>query len=140
MGRIFALYKLLETRVDRVLKPLGVPLWGFDVLFALRRVGTPFTLMPTQLMKSCFLTSGAMTHRLDRLESQGFIKRSHDTEDRRSVKITLTPAGVELVERALPVRVESMSELLSGFSPQERETLAGLLRKLLIQVEAAEGF
>ncbi len=44
IGRIFAIYKHLEDSVDHVLREHGLPLWGFDVLFALRRQGPPYSL------------------------------------------------------------------------------------------------
>jgi len=134
-GRIFAIWYHMEGRIDRLLKQFGVPLWGFDVLFALRRAGKPFTLSPTQLMKACFLTSGAMTHRLDRLEQQKYIERHHSKDDRRSVDIVLTPAGRDLVEKALPVRLEHGLEMLSQLSATESQQLTKLLRKVLSHLE-----
>jgi DNA-binding MarR family transcriptional regulator len=136
VGRIFALYKHLEVEIDRLLREFGLPLWGFDVLFALRRSGPPYSLQPTQLMKACYLTSGAMTHRLDRIEGMGLIRRSHNAEDRRSVCITLLPSGQELVDRVLPVRVQHVLSLLEPLSQDERDTLANLLKKLLIRLES----
>lgn len=137
-GRIFAIWYHMEGRIDRLLKQFGVPLWGFDVLFALRRVGHPFTLSPTQLMKACFLTSGAMTHRLDRLEQQKYIERRHSKDDRRSVDIVLTASGRSLVDRALPVRLEHGTQMLSCLSASESQQLTKLLRKVLLNLEEAE--
>jgi len=137
-GRIFAIWYHMEGRIDRLLKQFGVPLWGFDVLFSLRRVGKPYTLSPTQLMKACFLTSGAMTHRLDRLEQQKYIERHHSKDDRRSVDIVLTPSGKELVDRALPVRLEHGLEMLSHLSASENQQLTKLLRKVLVHMEEME--
>ncbi|MBS2034066.1 MarR family transcriptional regulator [bacterium] len=134
-GRISAIGYHMDGRVERLLKQFGVPLWGFDVLFALRRVGRPYTLSPTQLMKACFLTSGAMTHRLDRLEQQNHIERRHSKDDRRSVDIVLTPSGKDLVERALPVRLGHGVEMLGHLSANEVQQLTKLLRKVLVNLE-----
>ena len=135
VGRIFALFKHLEVEMDRLLREHGLPLWGFDVLFALRRSGPPYTLLPTQLMKACYLTSGAMTHRLDRIEQMGLIRRSHNADDRRSVHITLLEAGKELVDKVLPIRVEYVLSVLEPLSQSERTTLASLLKKLILPLE-----
>ena len=137
-GRISAIWYHMEGRIDRLLKQFGVPLWGFDVLFALRRVGSPYTLSPTQLMKACFLTSGAMTHRLDRLEELKYIERHHSRDDRRSVDIVLTVAGRKLVDQALPVRLAHGAHMLSHLTANESQQLNKLLRKVLTQLEASE--
>ena len=140
LGRIMALSKHLEARLDRTLSPLGVPLWGFDVLFALRRQGPPYQLVPTQLLRCCFLSSGAMTHRLDRLEKQGLIERQHDTEDRRSIKIRLTEQGCQIVEAAMPSRIAQGLEMLQDLSTRDRSQLTRFLRRVLARTESLENF
>ena len=55
------------------------------------------------------LTSGAMTHRLDRLENSGWIERRPDPDDRRGVKVHLTKSGRDLVDRAIEARFEEAS-------------------------------
>jgi len=42
VGRLLLLGKLLERRVSRVLAPLDLSLWAFDVLATLRRQGPPY--------------------------------------------------------------------------------------------------
>lgn len=134
-GRVLVITKHLEKRVDRLLEPYGVQIWGFDVLAALRRSSPPYVLTPKQLMAACFLTSGAVTNRVNRLETAGLVTRSNDTEDRRSVRVALTPAGHKLVELAILRRVQEMQEVYSVFDEGEQETLARLLRKLLLRFE-----
>lgn len=137
-GRILILNKHIEKRVDRFLAPFGVQIWGFDVLASLRRSGPPYTQTPKQLMHTCFLTSGAVTNRVNRLETAGLVARTNDTEDRRSVNVTLTPAGGELVEKALADRTEHMFEIFDALTPDEQRTLGDLLRKLMLRFEQIE--
>ena len=137
-GRVLVLNKHIEKRIDHFLEPFGIQIWGFDVLASLRRCGPPYTQTPKQLMHTCFLTSGAVTNRVNRLEAAGLVVRANDTEDRRSVKVALTPDGRELVDKALLNRVEHMSEIFSALSAREREILAGLLRKLMLRFEQLE--
>lgn len=137
-GRILILSKYIEKRVDRILEPFGVQIWGFDVLASLRRSGPPYTQTPKQLMRTCFLTSGAVTNRVNRLEAAGLVARTNDTEDRRSVNVALTPAGSELVEKALADRVHHMREVFNALTPEEQVTLADLLRKLMLRFESLE--
>lgn len=134
-GRILILAKYIEQRVDRCLAPFGLQIWGYDVLVSLRRAGEPFTQTPTKLMRNCFLTSGAVTNRVNRLEASGLIARSHDTVDRRSVNVTLTEKGKALVDESIVARVDHMAEVFSIYPEKEREALAKSLRKLLLKFE-----
>lgn len=124
----------VERSADRALAQFGLTLWQLDVLAALRRSGAPYRLSPTQLMRQVFLSSGAMTNRLDRLETMGLIERTRDAKDRRGVLISLTPKGRKLVDEAIAARFENAREIASVFSKAEARTLANLLRKLVVQL------
>ncbi|MEO7511983.1 MAG: MarR family transcriptional regulator [Gemmatimonadaceae bacterium] len=100
----------------------------------LRRQGPPYTLTPTELSLAAMLTSGAMTNRLDRLETRGLVRREPDPDDRRGVRVVLTSAGLELVDRAIEARFKEAAHAVEGLSGQERETLESLLRQLLLGV------
>jgi DNA-binding MarR family transcriptional regulator len=52
------------------------------VLATLRRAGHPYQLSPTDLFNVLMLSSGTMTHRIDRLEQADFVKRIADPNDR----------------------------------------------------------
>lgn len=64
---------------------------------------------------------------LIKLERKGFVKREKAEQDRRSVCVTLTQAGQEHLNRP----EEGLSEPFQVLSEQEREQMAGILRKLL---------
>ena len=90
VGRLLVLGKLLERRVSHALAPLDLALWAFDVLATLRRQGPPYRLTPTELSRETLLTPGAMTNRVDRLESAGLVRREAEPTDRRGVRVFLT--------------------------------------------------
>ena len=103
---------------------------AFDVLATLRRSGDPFALTAGDLMRSAMVTSGAITQRLDRLETRGLVRRRPHPGDGRVVLVTLTPTGRELVDRVLPDHLATEERLLAALTPEQRATLAGLLRAL----------
>lgn len=138
VSRLLRLEKYLEQSADRALRPFGLNLWQFDVLAALRRSGPPFTLTPSELLRQVTLTSGALTNRIDRLEALGLVERRDDPNDRRGVQVRLTPRGLRIVNDAIAVRLEEAATHLAPFSPDERQTLADLLRRLLLTFERAE--
>lgn len=108
----------------------------FQVLAALRR-RDPLPMTPTELARAAILTSSAMTAVLDRLEEQGLIRREIDAEDRRARRVTITEKGRTLINRALDQRMAQHRALNAALTLEERETLSGILRKLLIAVEGA---
>jgi DNA-binding MarR family transcriptional regulator len=132
----------LSLSFDRRLQPtfsrFGLTPEGFDTLTALRRAGPPYRLSPTELWRSLMRSSAAMTKRLRRLEELGLIRRISDADDARVRLVELTDEGRELAERVLRVHIENERRVLSALTPGEIDTLAGLLRKLLVGFEAED--
>ncbi len=137
VGRISRLSRLFERSIKNTLAGLELEPTGFDVLATLRRSGSPYSLSPTAIVSLLMLSSGAMTNRLDRVESEGLIERQPDPHDRRGLLIRLTPAGKKLIDRALGHHAANELELLSGLTAEERQTLERLLRKLLVGLEGS---
>ena len=130
-GRISRAARLLERHIESVFARHNLQGGRFDVLAALRRAGAPHVLSPTNLYNSLLVTSGAMTHRLDRLAADGLIERIPDPNDGRSLLVGLTPAGLATLEAALADHLANEHALIEALDPDEREGLGELLRKLL---------
>lgn len=135
VARLGRLGALGERMVSAELARFGLKLGEFDVLATLRRAGGGEALSPTDLYRSLMLSSGAMTHRLDRLERAGYVERREDEHDRRGYRIALTRKGRELIDRAVVAHVENEERMLAALSKSERATLNGLLRKLLASAQ-----
>lgn len=131
--RVMALNKSLVREATSALEPLAIELFEYDVLSALRRQGKPFALPATGLAYETGLSTGAMTHRINKLEAKGLVCRRSDNADRRSVVVSLTPAGKKLIDRAMQMRLNAADESLRSLSRRERSDLAGLLRKVGIR-------
>jgi len=102
-----------------------------DILFTLRRSGSPYRLLPSNLSESLLVSSGTLTNRLDRLEAKGLVERHPNPEDRRSVEVVLTERGRELADEAVTEHVRNEQRLLAPLSATERRTLDELMAKLL---------
>lgn len=109
----------------------------FDVLATLRRAGPPHALSPTALYEATMVTSGAMTGRIDRLELAGWVARRPDPEDRRGTLVGLSSAGLELIDRLMPLHVSNEQRLLSQLTVAEQKVLLELLEKLLSNLPKA---
>lgn len=138
LGRIYRISIHAGRRIEALFADLGLERGEFDVLATLRRAGPPYRLSPTELYSSLMISSGGMTHRLDRLQRAKLIARVAAEKDRRSTLVELTPAGRALVERAVVADMELERELFRGLPAADRKQLAGLLRKLLLAVEGGE--
>jgi DNA-binding MarR family transcriptional regulator len=132
LQRITRLGLLQAASFARVFAPHHVSFGEYLVLAALRRAGPPYRMNPTKLFNSVILSSGAMTNRLDGLEEMGLVERLPDPTDRRGRLVGLTGKGRELVDSAVADHLENEERLLGALDADEREQLAGLLRKLLL--------
>ncbi|GAA3945312.1 MarR family transcriptional regulator TamR [Actinomadura viridis] len=112
--------------------------WEFDVLTALRRSGAPYQLSPGLLLRATLVTSGTMTNRIDRLAAAGLVERHPDPQDKRGVQVRLTEAGMTRVDAAFADLLDREHAILDSLAPAERETLAGLLRTLLIPFDSPD--
>ena len=137
--RVMALYRRFSRQATRALEPLGLELWEYDVLSALRRQGTPYALPAMGLARETDLSSGAMTNRIDRLEKRGFVQREADEHDRRSVIVVLTPDGRKAIDEAIAFRLEAARESLEALTANQRKELARLLRQVVLAEEGDAG-
>jgi DNA-binding MarR family transcriptional regulator len=67
---------------------------------------------------------------LDDLEARGLAERRVDPADRRRRSVQLTPKGKEAVGKLEREAKKAVKQFLEPLSPEERDTLNGLLRKL----------
>ena len=138
INRISMLSKLIRSRTRKVLQPLNLELREFEVLSALRRQGNPYELPPSVLAKMFMLTTGAMTNRIDGLEKRSLVERKPDPEDRRSLFVSLTQKGTDLIDRAIEVRAEEAAKTVSCLKEPERIELGHLLSALVL--DSRRGF
>ena len=136
--RVMTLYRSLRREATRALEPLDLELWEYDVLSALRRQGSPYVLPATRLARETYLSSGAMTNRIDRLESRGLVRRRPDRRDRRGVNVSLTAKGRKLIDKAIQYRLDSARDSLRALSPAQQRELARLLRIAVLAMPDAD--
>ena len=139
LSRVSRLARRLDLARGTAFAEHGLDGWEFDVLSALRRAGTPYELSPGQLVAETLVTSGTMTNRVDRLVARGWVEREPDPTDRRGVIVRLTPTGMAVVDAALSDLLAHEHDLLADLGADERDDLAGLLRRLLRPFESHRG-
>ncbi|WP_049560649.1 MarR family winged helix-turn-helix transcriptional regulator [Nonomuraea sp. SBT364] len=130
-ARLVQVTKLLEEAVERVFARHGLRQGEFDVLAALRRAGSPYTMIPSELSAVLRLSRAGMTNRLDRLEAAGFVERSLDPADRRSFRIALTAEGRRVIDATLADHAANLHRLAALVPPGEAGALDRVLRSML---------
>ena len=93
-------------------------------------------VMPSEL--SDFLTQSRthMTRVADDLLGKGLIHRHPSEDDRRRIDLTLTPAGVRLIDKLLPLTWAEYESALGDLTPADRKKTTALLRRWLDHLEA----
>lgn len=135
LGRASRLTNLHGVTMEAAFANFDLDRGEFDVIATLRRSGPPYRLTPTELYRSLMVSSGGLTHRLNRLEKAGLIGREKSQEDGRSTLVALTEAGISRAEEACRAHVANGFALLEVLDAKERIALADLLRKLLVGIE-----
>ncbi|GAA3791678.1 MarR family transcriptional regulator [Amycolatopsis tucumanensis] len=121
----------LRRRRGRMVANVG----DFEVLRALRRIGPPYAMTPSQLRAEMLISSSGLTGRLHRLERDGWITREASADDQRSVLVTLTPEAVSDLDDDIAEHFAFEDDLLAPLTPQQRTDLAALLTLLLRRFE-----
>ncbi|WP_330184049.1 MarR family transcriptional regulator [Nocardia sp. NBC_01503] len=134
VARINRLAQLLERDLADFFRGYGVEFWEFDVLATLRRSGGDTGLTAGALNKAAMRTSGAITNRIDRLTAKGLVTRVPDPVDRRAIRVALTPEGLDLVDKLLPLHMANEQRLLAALSPTDRTQLRALLSTLSVSL------
>lgn len=85
---------------------------------------------PKQLSQAAGWPTSTVTRVLDRLESAGYLRRSHDATDRRRVNIELMMDKIDPIIGYYGRYAELMEQVNAGFSGQE----LGIVARYLEQV------
>lgn len=82
------------------------------------------------IAKFMSVTTAAMTGMVDRLETSGYVKREHEPEDRRIIKVVLTSKGQELVNKINLRRREMIVDVFGKISVQDRMDYLRVLTRI----------
>lgn len=138
LSRVGRLSRHLERARRDAFSSSDLEPWEFDVLSALRRAGEPYQLSPKSLLQQTLVSSGTMTNRIDRLVARSLVERRTDPHDGRGILVVMTELGKQRVDAAISTLLDSERTLLRSLTAAERERLAGLLRKLVLDFDEAE--
>jgi DNA-binding MarR family transcriptional regulator len=78
------------------------------------------------------LAKSSLTGLVDRTERNGLVQRKPDPQDSRAVRIALTRKGARLAEEFYAQTCERVERLAAGLGDTDRDTLAGLLGRVVL--------
>jgi len=118
----------LYDRVAAALDKVGLSYPKYEVLKSLRDSNDPVALSALAEEQSCARSN--ITQLVDRLESEGLVRRVADPEDRRSVRAELTEEGRARETEGTTQLNLVRAEFAASFSAPERAELLRLLSRL----------
>lgn len=83
-----------------------------------------------QIGNSILISSGSMTYVIDKLEQKGLLNRLPCPDDRRVIHVTLTDAGIDLMEKTMPKHQELVDDIFGSLNPDEAQIIVNLLKKI----------
>jgi MarR family transcriptional regulator, lower aerobic nicotinate degradation pathway regulator len=127
----FVVHEILERRATR--HDLSIT--------QVRLLGVLRDRRPTmnELGKLLGLDKSSITGLVDRAERRGLVTRIPSTEDRRTVFVGLTDYGRSLISRAAAGFGADVSAILDLVPLSDRDTLSGIVSRLLVAYAASQG-
>jgi DNA-binding MarR family transcriptional regulator len=138
VSRMSTIGKYLSRAFDQTLADFGLNHGEYRLLLRLATRSDDNRMSAGDLSRALTLSSGAMTNRLDRLETAGLVRRVADPRDRRGVLVELTDEGKRQIDSAVTEQAAKEIDSLAVLKPRELSTLNDLLRKVLVSLEVAE--
>jgi MarR family 2-MHQ and catechol resistance regulon transcriptional repressor len=118
---------LLFDRIGRLLRPLGVSAAGGLVLGLLRDHGR---MSPSELGDRLIVTRATVTGLIDSLERRGFVRRTANPADRRSIFVEITADGLVAVRQVRTLIHRNEKQWMSVLSDEELRTYIALLHRI----------
>jgi len=125
--RMGAIARKMTRYYNNKLAPYGITIVQSWVLFYLFRQKSSSL---KEIANAVQLDSPVVTGLVDRLVKEGLVIREEDPEDRRSLKISLTPRGRQVVEEIAPVVAEYNQRIRSIIPDNDAETFERALEAL----------
>jgi DNA-binding MarR family transcriptional regulator len=120
---------MLNMVTQRSMAELGITSQQGSILFM---VASGKCLLAAELAREYGIDASAVTRLVDRLEKRGLLTRVRSSEDRRVVRLALTPEGNAIAARMPAIFNGVLDSLLGGFTPEEVGFLKSMLRRVLV--------
>lgn len=100
----------------------------FDVMAALYRRRDGVTM--SELSRMLLVSNGNATAVVDRLESDGMVRRTPSETDRRTVYVAMTPEGIAGFETMATGHEAEVDKLFAGVTEADLDALTEILKRM----------
>jgi len=125
-----------RVAVDRALAPVGLTHAQYvflSSLFGLERAGT--TPSQRELADHTGLEALYVSKLARALDTDGLVERTRDSADTRTIRLTLTARGRDVVEPAIATVAELLDRLLAPLGGRGGDRTAALARELTLLLD-----
>ena len=119
--------------LNRVLDVLGLNIPQYTALAILEEKGV---VTMGALADALGITMGAVTNIVDRVIDKGWAARERGEDDRRVVRVQITSAGREVLEKAVVGGAEFVGSWLKSLTVEERRGFIGIYRRIAGDIES----
>jgi len=103
---------------------------SFPQFFLLGHLGSHGPTGMTSIAELMGHSTPAATGLVQRLEKLGYVKRTHEINDRRKVTVSVTAKGIRLVEGIRQEMIGNLSRVQERLSPQEQHAWLDIYKKI----------
>ncbi len=126
----FMIYKKLNELLNHNLHPYGINDTVWTALIMLYSSPDNF-IYPSDLSHVIVSSRTNVTRLADEMVERGWVSRQGCETDRRKIILTLTPAGIALIEAIIPRQWLLYEAVWQGFGTEDKDRFEQLERRLL---------
>lgn len=135
--RLLRASRTIEAELrDRLKREFDTTLPRFDVMAALYRC--PEGMLMSDLSRFLLVSNGNVTGIVDRLVSEGLVKRARRNGDRRTSMVRLTEEGAQAFAAIAAAHERWVGELLGDVSDDDTKRLSAMLKAFRSNWEGRE--
>jgi|GEM_PF-1784510 len=129
------LNRVFLERLSKNLEALNMPISAYPMLAHLNDVGRAKT---QKLGEVAVITSGSITHMVNKLIKLGYVKKVVDEKDKRITWVELTSFGQETFDSVHKQHMEFLESLLEDFSYEEKHAFIDQIKHFGKTIEKKE--
>jgi len=122
----------MQTVMSRALQPLDLKTPHLDILVNLYRFEG---LTQQDLARKMLVGRSNMSMLLPQMEKRGLVERRSDEKDKRVLRLSLTPEGRALAEKAIAIQMQVIDRAMQVSTAEECDMVGGLMNRMLASLK-----
>lgn len=128
VSHMFIMGRLMRDKMQKNIGTGQCTMLEFETLKYVKDAGKPHM---REVAKNFHVTPPAATLLINTLVKAKLLARVMDQNDRRSVRVTMTAKGKQLLERGMAKKISELKKTFSILTPSERTHFVAVLGKII---------